>query len=206
MEKDGYSFFVMSADETRRRLAELRAVSDQWLAAKKAKEKGFSLGFFDEAYLSRFPCAVVAKNDGIVAFANIWSCGSQKEASVDLMRHTADAPNGTMEYLFTRTIEWARDNGYGRFNLGMAPFSGLEARDAAPFWNKAVSLIFKTGEGIYNFQGLRSFKAKFHPNWYPRYIASGGGGSLPVVSADIALLISKGKRIAAGGTPPHAKR
>ena len=37
---------------------QLRAVSDDWLAAKASAEKGFSLGFFDEAYLSRFPVAV----------------------------------------------------------------------------------------------------------------------------------------------------
>ena len=48
-----------SASSTRRTvpaiLTQLRAVSDDWLAAKASAEKGFSLGFFDEAYLSRFP-------------------------------------------------------------------------------------------------------------------------------------------------------
>ena len=34
-------------------MPQLRAVSDDWLAAKATAEKGFSLGFFDEAYVSR---------------------------------------------------------------------------------------------------------------------------------------------------------
>jgi len=194
MEKDGYSFAVLSAEAAHLRMADLRAVSDQWLASKKAKEKGFSLGFFDERYLSNFPLATITKDGRIVAFANLWTSGGKNEAAIDLMRHSDDVPNGTMEYLFVRSIEWAKENGYRGFNLGIAPFSGVEDRQAAPFWNKAVSLIFRTGEGIYNFQGLRTFKSKFLPNWFPRYIASGNGTSLAVASADIALLVSRSRR------------
>ena len=51
---------------------QLRAVSDDWLAAKASAEKGFSLGFFDEAYVSRFPVAVIERDGRIQAFANIW--------------------------------------------------------------------------------------------------------------------------------------
>ena len=39
----------------------LRRVSDDWLKAKAGAEKGFSMGFFDEAYLSRFPVAVIER-------------------------------------------------------------------------------------------------------------------------------------------------
>jgi phosphatidylglycerol lysyltransferase len=41
------------------RLPELRAISDDWLAAKRQRERQFSIGFFDDAYLKRFPCAIV---------------------------------------------------------------------------------------------------------------------------------------------------
>ena len=47
-------------------------MSDDWLAEKATAEKGFSLGFFDEAYLARFPVAVVERDGRIVAFANLW--------------------------------------------------------------------------------------------------------------------------------------
>jgi len=194
MEKDGYSFAVLTAEDAILKMPELRAVSDQWMAAKKAKEKGFSLGYFDEKYLANFPLATVTKDGRVVAFANLWTSGGKHEAAIDLMRHSDDAPNGTMEYLFVRSIEWAKENGFRGFNLGIAPFSGVEDRQAAPFWNKAVSLIFRTGEGIYNFQGLRAFKSKFLPRWFPRYIAAGNGTSLAMASADIALLVSQNRR------------
>ena len=53
-------------------MTQLRAVSDDWLAAKASAEKGFSLGFFDEAYCRRFPVAVIERDGRILAFANIW--------------------------------------------------------------------------------------------------------------------------------------
>ena len=39
------------------------------------REKRFSLGYFDERYLSHFDCAVVRRAGAIVAFANIWRAG-----------------------------------------------------------------------------------------------------------------------------------
>jgi phosphatidylglycerol lysyltransferase len=195
MMREGYSFSVVEPDVAAGRMAELRSISDIWLASKKGKEKGFSLGFFDEAYLANFQCALVEKDGRIIAFSNIWRSGDGLDLSIDLMRHTGDAPNGTMEYLFIELLAWGASQGCRSFNLGMAPLSGIETREVAPFWNKAVSMIFRTGEGIYNFQGLRAFKEKFNPVWTPRYLAVSSGASLPVVAADIVILVSKGKRL-----------
>jgi glycosyltransferase involved in cell wall biosynthesis len=38
---------------------ELHGISDAWLAEKSAGEKGFSVGYFDAAYLAQFPAAIV---------------------------------------------------------------------------------------------------------------------------------------------------
>ena len=40
-------------------LPSLRVISDAWLASKATREKRFSLGRFDERYLSHFPIALV---------------------------------------------------------------------------------------------------------------------------------------------------
>ena len=47
-------------------------VSAEWLADRATAEKGFSLGFFDEAYLARFPIALIERDDRVEAFANVW--------------------------------------------------------------------------------------------------------------------------------------
>lgn len=46
------------------------------------------------------------------------------------------------------------------------------------------------GDHFYNFQGLRACKEKFDPLWYPKYLATASGLSLPRTLADIGALIS----------------
>ncbi len=97
LEKDGGQFRVLPTAEVPAALPELRRVSDDWLRSRAAAEKGFSLGFFDEAYLRRFPVAVVERDGRIQAFANLWPGPQEEELSIDLMRYHRDAPKGIME-------------------------------------------------------------------------------------------------------------
>ena len=127
-----------------------------------------------------------------VAFASLWTTGSRDELSVDLMRFGTDAPHGAMDFLFTRLMEWGRGQGYRYFSLGMAPLSGLEQHPLAPAWHRVGNLVFRYGEHFYNFEGLRRYKAKFLPEWRPKYLASPGGLALPRVLIDVSSLISGG--------------
>lgn len=190
--KDGCSFEVVPVDQVPPLLAELRRISDAWLKDKKTREKGFSLGRFEEDYLLNFPLALVKQESEIVAFANIWLGADFQEISVDLMRFSANAPPSTMDFLFVGLMLWGREQGYQFFDLGMAPLSGLENRPFAPLWNRIGAVIFRQGEHFYNFEGLRDYKDKFNPIWEPRYLACPGGLGLPRVLLNVAALISGG--------------
>ncbi|MEP7012385.1 MAG: bifunctional lysylphosphatidylglycerol flippase/synthetase MprF [Acidobacteriota bacterium] len=179
-------------------IEQLSAISDDWLAHKGAREKGFSLGYFDPKYLARTPVACVSCGGRIVAFANLWLGAPGTEMSLDLMRYHRDAPAGVMDYLFLELLLWARQEGYAWFNLGMAPLSGLAGRALAPFWSRLGSSLYRHGEAFYNFQGLRQYKEKFDPVWEPRYLAAPGGLVLPRVLGDLATLIGGGLRGALG--------
>ncbi len=192
LEKEGCTFEVVDPVAVAGLLPELRAVSDAWLEDKHTREKGFSLGRFDDGYMSRFPCALVRRHGRIVAFANLWPGAAGGELSIDLMRQVADAPNGVMDFLFTHLLEWGRDRGYSRFDLGMAPLAGLRTGPFATLWNRLASLAYRYGEYFYNFQGLRNYKDKFDPEWRPSYLVCSGGRAVPVVLADLAALISGG--------------
>lgn len=187
-------FEVVPMSEVPALIPELRRISDDWLAAKRTREKGFSLGYFDERYLSAFPVACVRVDGRLVAFANIWQATDKREMSVDLMRYSSDAPAGVMDFLFISMMLWGRDQGYETFDLGMASLSGIEGRELAPLWNRAGAWLFRHGEQFYNFQGLRRYKAKFDPRWEPRYLASPGGLALPRALAGVSILISRGLR------------
>ena len=190
--REGYVFEVAPPEMIHSLINDLKAISDSWLKEKKTREKGFSLGSFSPEYLSQFPTGIIRKNGKIIAFANIWPGAGKEEFSVDLMRHTSDAPHGIMDYLFTHIILWGRQEGYRWFNLGMAPLSGFEDRSLAPLWNRLGAFVFRHGEHFYNFQGLRQYKDKFDPEWEPKYIALPGGLALPHILANVASLVSGG--------------
>ena len=194
LERDGGTFRLIPAADIPAHLPALRRVSDDWLAHKAAAEKGFSLGFFDEAYVRRFPVGVIERGGAIQAFATLWPGAPGSELSVDLMRFSADAPKNVMEALLVHVMLWGRGEGYRRFSLGMAPLSGFERSPVAPRWQKVGAFLYEHGEAFYGFQGLRAFKEKFAPEWEPRYLACPGGLALPRVLADVSALVAGGYR------------
>jgi phosphatidylglycerol lysyltransferase len=192
--KDGATFAVLDPLHADIDIDALRRVSDDWLARHTGSEKGFSLGFFDADYLSRGPLAVITRDGEVEAFANLWIGADHREASIDLMRHTAAAPKVTMEALISHLLVWAKTQGFAQFVLGMAPLSGFDHSPAASRWTRMGSLLYRHGDRVYRFRGLRRFKDKFHPVWESRYLAYPGGLRLPRVLTDVSALIAGGYR------------
>lgn len=191
--RDGLEFEWVPTDQVAGYLPELRKISDAWMAEKQVREKSFSVGRFDEAYLQKCPLALARVGEQIVGFANVWITDCKAELSVDLMRYDpASTPSGLMDFIFIELILWGKQNGYQSFNLGMAPMSGLGKHPLSPFWAKLGQLLFSKGDRFYNFRGLRKFKEKFQPEWRPCYLVSPGGWRLPRILANTASLISRG--------------
>ncbi|HEY5808041.1 MAG TPA: phosphatidylglycerol lysyltransferase domain-containing protein, partial [Povalibacter sp.] len=193
-EREGMRIEVLQAPVTPETLAQLRSVSDAWLADHDTAEKSFSLGSFTDDYVQRLPIAAVRQADRIVAFATLMTTDRKFEASVDLMRHVPGAPNGTMDFLFAKLLLHFQAEGFQRFGLGMAPLSGMADHPLATRWHRLGRLLFAHGENFYNFQGLRAFKEKFQPEWEARYLVAPGGLTPLFVLADVAALISGGLR------------
>ncbi len=190
--RGGCRFEILPREAVSAVLPALAHVSAAWLARKATREKGFSNASFDGKYLTYFPLAMVSKDDEIIAFANLWLGAGKEELSVDLMRHLPDAPNGTMDFLFTELLLWGRQEGYRWFNFGMAPLSGLDTQADPPLWHRIGNFVYRHGEHFYNFHGLRRYKQKFDPVWTPLYLASPGGIALPAILIDVTALIAGG--------------
>ncbi|MGZ3456672.1 MAG: phosphatidylglycerol lysyltransferase domain-containing protein, partial [Polyangiales bacterium] len=80
----------------------------------------------------------------------------------DLLRD--DAPNGTAEALVELVFRQARSQGAELATLGLAPLSGSVPR--------ALAWIGRRTRGLYNFEGVRAFKARLHPvAWEPVFLA-----------------------------------
>jgi phosphatidylglycerol lysyltransferase len=190
-ERDGYLFEVVSPPFGDELLKELRIVSDDWIRGRR--EKGFSLGWFDPEYLKQAPIALLKNPAGaVLAFATLAPGYDEgRTMSIDLMRHRNGTPNGTMDYLFIKLLEWCKEQGYGIFNLGNAPLSSVGKSKSALREEKLASLVFQYGGHWYGFKGLRRYKDKFMPEWEPRFLAYPAWVSLPVLTVDLVRLVSR---------------
>ena len=203
VERNGVSFEIIKAADVENFLVALKRVSDAWLAVHGRREKGFSLGFWNEDYLSRHDVAIVRHEGRIVAFANIVRKPGAATASLDLMRHVPDAPESVMDYLVVMLLEQVKSEGYKWFNLGMAPLSGLSEHRLASRWARFAGLFFRYGDRLYNFEGVRIFKSKFKPEWRPKYLAYEHSLRLPQTLIDIAGLISSSPQRVASERQRH---
>ena len=189
--RDEFFFELVEPSFSTELLEELKGISNEWLQGRK--EKGFSLGFFDETYLNKAPIAIVRdENRRILGFMSILHVYDDHQTiSVDLMRVRPDAPSGTIDFLFLSLIDWAKEKGYHRFNMGMAPLANVGLSRFSFLSEKIAAQIFLHGHFIYHFQGLRKFKQKYTNIWEPKYLAYRRKSSLPIIMAQITLLISK---------------
>ncbi len=163
-------------------LAELQAISDDWLAQMQGAEKKFSLGWFDRDYLRGCDIAVVENAQGTpLAFVNLIPEYRRNEATLDLMRHRHDVEAGMMDFLFVSLMQHCKDQGYDSFNLGLVVLAGVGEAPTAPRLEKGMHYLYQHLEQFYSVQGLRAYKEKFHPRWESRYLVYEHLADLPDV-------------------------
>jgi phosphatidylglycerol lysyltransferase len=186
MEKLGYRAEVHQPPLEQGLLQSLHAISDAWLTLRHGGEMHFSDGWFDEEYLRNGPAIVVHAPDGSpTAFANLVPEYQKNELTIDLMRRYREVEHGTMEFLFARMLQWAREQGYGTFSLGLSALAAVGEKPDDPRVEQALHTLAEYVSRFYNFKGLHTFKEKFHPHWEPRYLAYPGPASLPLVLATL---------------------
>ncbi|HMM42613.1 MAG TPA: flippase-like domain-containing protein [Thermomicrobiales bacterium] len=167
-------------------LARLREVSDEWLTIDGRRERGFTLGRFENAYVRSTPVMAIEDPEGwVAAFANLIPDGVAGEATIDLMRRRRE-PSGSMDVLQVRLFEALRERGYRSFSLGMAPFAEVGGEPEATIAERAVPLFYERFNRFFSYKGLREYKAKFQPRWEPRYIVYASEVQLPLIA--LALL------------------
>ncbi len=187
-ERDGLTFELLAAGQTASIWPSLRRVSADWLSARRTVEKSFSVAAFERRFVAAQSVAIVRQAGQVVAFATVMTTDIHREATIGLMRHARTASAYAMEFLFTRLILELKAAHYETLSLGMAPLSGFEPWPLSSRWHRLGALIWRHGNMLYNFQGLRLFKGKFSPVWEPRYLAASGTVGPFVALADVAAL------------------
>jgi phosphatidylglycerol lysyltransferase len=63
----------------------------------------------------------------------------------------------------------------------MCPLYGLEQHARRSFLEKVLHQLYAHGIRSYSFQGLATFKKKFHPTWQPKYLVYRRQAHLPLI-------------------------
>lgn len=150
-------------------LQKIKSVSDEWLEDMERTEIIFSQGMFDWAELKQQTIITVENaEEKIVAFLNIIPDYAPDEATYDLIRKTADAPNGIMDFILVELFKYLREKQIRYVNLGFAPMSGLD--DPHTFPEKSMKFAYEKIRSFSHYKGLRDYKEKFDPTWYNKYL------------------------------------
>jgi phosphatidylglycerol lysyltransferase len=184
-EKQGFSVTRHQPPHQNELIGELRLVSDSWLKLPHRKEWSFLTGRFDNAYLQQVKLYVLRDKQGrIQAFTNESPSFKPGIATIDLMRHRHNSPSNSIDFLFIRLMKMLHNDGYTGFNLGMSPLDGKPF--SANLSAKLLMQLYGISDNFIGFKGLHQFKAKYEPQWEPRYVWYQGS---PLRLAQIGLAI-----------------
>ncbi|MET0402288.1 MAG: DUF2156 domain-containing protein [Cystobacter sp.] len=143
---------------------ELERLMAGWLGSRRMAPMGFlvQLSPFDRAEERRY---LVAERDGkVMAFLSAIPVYAREGWFVQHLPRDKRAPNGTVELLVDGLMRVAAQEGRGYLTLGLAPLSGEVARPLR--WARRL------GRPLYDFEGLRAFKARLRPHaWDPVFLA-----------------------------------
>lgn len=150
-------------------LQQLKSVSDEWLKDTKRKEIVFSQGMFDwDEIKSQTVITVENTEEKIVAFLNLIPDYAEGEATYDLIRKTADAPNGTIDFIMVAMFEHLKLKGFKTVNIGFSPMSGISKANNIP--ERSMKFAYEKIRSFSGYRGLRDAKDKFSPIWQDKYL------------------------------------
>lgn len=148
---------------------ELSSLVLRWLSSRGLPALGFAaeVAPFDGPESRR---AFVARVDGrAVAVAFAAPLGEGSAWLLDVLARAQGAPNGTSELLVDAVFRAAFAEGGSRATLGLCPLSGPVPPEYA--------LVGKLAAPLYDFEGLRAFRARLRPHAWERVLLEHPGQS-----------------------------
>jgi lysyl-tRNA synthetase, class II len=180
LERSGYATRVIPVREIDAALApQLRAASAEWRG--RQPERGFTMAM--DGLFSYPDCviAVAEREDGkIGGFIHLVPVPASGGYSLATMRRRRDAPNGLMEFLLVRTIEWARERGVAEVSLNFSVF-GEVIRDARSRPRAILRFALLRFDRLFQIDRLLHFNRKFAPERRRRYICFESKLDFPLV-------------------------
>ena len=156
-------------------LNDLDMIIAGWLAIPRRRNLGFAAGSYSHDYMNAVPVHILRGPD-MRAHAFVSELPTVgRTAAVDLIRRSPDAPGGAVDYLIQKALHHAWRSGAARCSLGLAPIASRSCPLPATRTESGLACLARHAAHALGFHGLHRFKAKFEPEWEPRYLAVRGG-------------------------------
>lgn len=186
-EKLGFRLTTL-ADEPFVVLAQVRAISEQWVGDKGLPEMGFTLGGVEEALDRdvRVGLAVDAEGSlhGVTSWLPVYGPGGVVRGwTLDVMRRRPDGFRSVMELMIAEACLAFREQGAQFISLSGAPLAradqpGADAEKLGEL-DRVLDALGGALEPFYGFRSLHAFKAKFQPRYEPIFLAFRDESDLP---------------------------
>jgi phosphatidylglycerol lysyltransferase len=170
----------------------IESLIERWRRDKPMAPMGFLVDVqpFDFASERRY---FVAERDGqVVGFLAAVPIYLRRGWLLEDFLRDPEAPNGTAELLIDAAMRALGDEGSRYVTLGLAPLSG-----PVRGWLRAARRL---SSPLYDFAGLRAFKAKLRPHaWEPIFVAHPKQSSSHVALVDALAAFARGSFLRFGG-------
>jgi phosphatidylglycerol lysyltransferase len=144
--------------------SELETLIARWLASRTIAPMGFLVQVDPFTFPPERRYFVARHNGKIVGFLGVIPIYARRGWFFEDFLRDPSAPNGTIELLVDAGMRAAQTAQVELITLGLAPLAG-----AVSPW---LRIARKLGRALYDFDGLRAFKAKLKPkSWDPIYLS-----------------------------------
>jgi phosphatidylglycerol lysyltransferase len=195
-------------------LAQVRAISEQWVGEKGLPEMGFTLGGVDEALDPAVKVGLAIDTTGSIHGVTSWlpvytEGGQVRGWTLDVMRRRDDGFRSVMEFMIASACLTFQQDGAGFVSLSGAPLARSE--QSGEELDRTDRLLDKLGaslEPFYGFRSLHAFKAKFAPRYEPIHLAFRDEADLPRIGVALTrayLPDATPRQLLAAGLSAHGE-
>jgi phosphatidylglycerol lysyltransferase len=160
----GVTVRLLSPDELSARRTELDTLIQRWLSSRTIAPMGFLVQVDPFTHTERRRIFIAEQDNVIVGFLGVIPIYARGGWFFEDFLRDPAAPNGTIELLVDAGMRAAAAENISVVTLGLAPLAG------------DVPLLLRSarrmGRALYDFDGLRAFKAKLSPRrWDPIFLS-----------------------------------
>ena len=175
-------------------VAQINAISEEWIAEKELPEMGFTLGGMEELKDPEVRLMLAVGPDGRLQAVTSWLPVHRDGAvigwTIDFMRRADGSMNGIMEFLIASAALHMKEAGAEVLSLSGAPLATKplgpgETPPEPTVMTRLLDFLATTLEPAYGFSSLFRFKAKFNPEYETISMAYPDPLALPVIGLAI---------------------